>query len=400
VASVLLIYVAGAFMLTQMMGIKRVLEGILIAPVGVAAAYYAAREPRQLTDPLVLFVGVKTVCEIAWRAEFVWILDNVATLFALVVIQSAPRRSIETGVKILVAIATTFAVMALIQLLALFLYPDLDKFALIVSDQGVLLNDVRHPIAVLGLVSDEKYSVLGHEVARMRSFAMEPSLNLVYFMLPAMLAYFVESRLCWWLGSAVVVYCVLSLSGSIFMAIGFAGLWWCLLHVVSVRVALLYGLPATMTAYLMVIKTQGVLPFFAGMTFLSQYGDEFRKGESLKVRTMGASQSLDIALVSPFGNAGHADVPGPLFVNSAIEAGWLGVVFLIVYLARTARQLNLLSRRHPTQSAVGIGTLLLLGTMSAVIVFNDYQMSNYAGVVMLALLYRMLLLRNAESNAQ
>jgi hypothetical protein len=135
------------------------------------------------------------------------------------------------------------------------------------------------------------------------------------------------------------------------------------------------------------------------MTFLSQYGDAFHKTDSLTNRTLGAGRGLDIALSSPFGYVSHADLPGPFFVNSAIEAGWLGVVFLVVYLARTARQLGLLTSHYPRMSAVGIGTLLLLGTMSTVIVFNDYQMSNYAGLVLLGLLYRLLLIRNEEIGA-
>jgi hypothetical protein len=140
----------------------------------------------------------------------------------------------------------------------------------------------------------------------------------------------------------------------------------------------------------------GVLPLYAGMTALSEYGDVFHKGQSLTDRSAGAVRNLDLALSSPLGYATHADLPGPFLVNSAVEAGWIGVAFLLIFLAKTASQLDLLNRRLGSERAVRTGILVFLGALSTVMVFNDYQMSNYAGLLLLGLLYRMFRIRNDE----
>ena len=57
-------------------------------------------------------------------------------------------------------------------------------------------------------------------------------------------------------------------------------------------------------------------------------------------RTAGAVVHMDAALAAPFGSATISDLPGPWLVNSALAAGWLGVLLLVWFLSQLGRQLD------------------------------------------------------------
>jgi hypothetical protein len=399
VAAALLVYVSGSFVVTQLIGLKRPLEALLIVPLAFASSYYWITQPRRLVDGLVGFVLLKTVVEAALRHEWIWILDDLATLLALTVILCAPPRSVELGARAVVAVAALFAAMGVVQWITLFLFPHLDMYALRVSDDDRLMNTVEHPIAVLGLFSEERYTLFGSAVPRLQSFAKEPSLNVLYFLLPACIGFILRSPAAVLASFGLVCFCVLSLSGSIFLSLGFAVIWWLILRIVSLRVAFLWGLPASMMLYLYVLRAFGLEPLFNAISFIARYGDFLNKGESLANRANSASVTFESALSQPFGSLTHPDLPGPWLINSSLEAGWLAVLLLIVFLAKLARQIEILNRRSTRFSSTRCGILLLLGTMATVVVFNDYQMSNYAGLILLGFTYRLAVLRNEHSEA-
>lgn len=398
VAAALLIYVSGSFLVAELLGAKRLAQFVLIVPLSLVAAHYWVSKPGRLLDPLVGFVLVKLATELVFRGEIVWVLDALATLLAITVILSAPESSFRRGATVVVVLAGTFALMALVQGVSLFVWPDLGSYGLQLSEEGTPLNTISHPIAALGIFGEQQYTLFGQDVARLQSFAKEPSLNVVYFLLPASIAFLLGTRTTKFFGVVLVGFCVLSLSGSVYLSLGCAVAWWVVLRVVPMKYALIYGLPALLVLYLYVLRAFGLGPLFDAITFVARYGDFLNKGVSLTTRGNSADVSIDSALASPLGIAVHPDVPGPWLVNASLEAGWLGVLFLLVFLWKLATQLEILNRRTGPVSDARIGSLLLLGAMSTVMVFNDYQMSNYAGVVLLAFLYRLVLIRNEESD--
>ena len=63
-AAALLVSVSGSFVVASILGVKRELEGVLIAPLAMVAAYYWINHPRRSINPLVGFVLVKTIVEL------------------------------------------------------------------------------------------------------------------------------------------------------------------------------------------------------------------------------------------------------------------------------------------------------------------------------------------------
>jgi hypothetical protein len=393
VAAVLLIYVSSSFQMADIFGVKRIAQVLLIAPIGASAAYYLGSRPTLLLHPLALYAIARLATELALRDRASYVLDSVSAVFALSVLICAPARSFETATRVLVTTAGVLALMAILQWLVLAYDPRLNMYVLEPIDEGEIQRSIDHPIALLGLVLPHEYQLGGITVGRMQSFAKEPSLNVVYFMFPACIALMrgTLASVVW--GAIMVMYCVLSLSGSVFLTCAFAGMWWVATFMVPVRVVLPYGMVALMVAYVSALHFSG-LAFLQVLDLASQFGDFLSKSSSASARGAGAVNITDAALISPFGSATTSELPGPWMSNSALTAGWIGVLFLLWFLVKLGRELDTFERFTRPFSPQRLGCVLLLGVLATVIVFNDYQMSNYAGVVLVYVVYRTLQSRN------
>lgn len=393
-AAVVLVYISGSFLLAEVYGVKRVLEIGLTLLVFVGAVRYGIRMRVGMIDPLIAFVALMVGTEILIRGELLYVIDGVSTLFAIVVIYSVPVETFWKGARLLAWMAAILAAMALLQWVLLFISPELGAFRLIVSKEGVIENSVKHPIALLGLFGEQQYTFFGTPVARLQSFALEPSLNVVYFMIPASLAMLTASRRYFVMGVVGLLFCVLSLSGSVFVALAFTFIWWLLLHIVSIRFAFSYGLLLALGGYIFALQRLGLDSMIAGAMYLSQYGDYLGKSTSLSVRGSSATENLAAALGQPFGSATLSDMAGPWLINASLVAGWLGALLIFLTLRNLGASVQKMNVGQPLFSATRLGTLFLLGALSTIVVFNDYQMSHYAGIVMLAIVIRAVRCRN------
>ncbi|HXO65196.1 MAG TPA: hypothetical protein VN882_10895 [Steroidobacteraceae bacterium] len=394
IAAAALVYISGTFLIAEALGIKRPLQAALAVPIVLMGSYYVATRPRQLLNPLLGFVVLKTVAEITLRGTAVDLFDDVATLFGLAAILGASARASARSVRVITVLAGVLAAMAILQWIVLFFQPDLQDELLAIDDEGKVVGGVHHVVALLGLATGEQYTLLGHSVTRLQSFAKEPSLNLVYFLIPSAIAFLRGGTLGMSLGVFMLGFSVLSLSGSVFLSLGFSGAAWLALRVFSVKKVLLWGSLSIFGAYMAALVSGQLKTVLALLETLSQYGDFMSKKMSFTQRAGGAAESLGSFASSPFGAPALPDIPGPWLINGVVMAGWLGGIMLVLFVRQLAIQLDRLDANRGRQLNVRIGILLLIGALTTVIVFNDYQMGNYAGLVLLGILYRMLEAQN------
>jgi hypothetical protein len=395
IAAALLVYVSSSFQLADMFSAKRVMQILLLGPIGAVAAYCVATKPASVINPLVMFAVLKVIVESALRGRASYIIDSVAATLGVIVVFGVPPKSFEVGAKVLVTVSGFLALLAIIQCVILMYSPELSVYVLEPLDEGDIQDSIRHPIALLGLSLHHEYLIAGLPIQRMQSFAKEPSLNVLYFMFPATLA-FLRRSLSWvvW-GSILLLYCVMSLSGSIFLACIFALSWWIVSRLTSVRFALPYGMLLMTTAYLVSLHSSA-LSILHALDYLSQYGDFLNKTSSVTGRGQGAVGNSDLAMYSPLGSVTASDIPGPWFVNATLEAGWIGIVLLFWFLVRMGRELQAFDR-YSARGTQRFAVALMLGVTACVLIFNDYQMGNYAGLVLMSFLYRTIELRNAHT---
>jgi hypothetical protein len=394
IAAASLVYISGTFLIAEALGVKRLLQALLAVPIVLVASYFIAVRARQLLDPLIGFVVLKTIAELAFRGTAVDVFDDIASLFALIVMRGASPRAVATGARLLSGLAGMLALMALAQWLALFLQPDLFDELLTVNDEGKITGTPHHVIALLGLATGETYTLFGHTVSRLQSFGKEPSLNLVYFLIPSAIAFIRGGTAGIFWGCITLSFCVLSLSGSVLLSLAFGGVAWVALRLVSVKKILVWGPLLLLGAYVAALGSGGLSSVVSFISFLSDYGDFMSKEKSFSARAGGAASSLSGVASSPLGSPTLPELPAPWMINGVLLAGWLGAFMLVLFVWRLAKQLDILYANRGRDLSMRAGILILIGTLATVITFNDYQMSNYPGLVLLGLVYRMIEARN------
>lgn len=402
ICSALLFFVMGRFQLTDMLGLKRIFEAILFIPIFVYAVFRLSDFSLKNHVNGLLSVVLITLVTKATYGEFLKVFDNFFALTALYAILSAPRHHVIAGIKSIIILNTFFSLIALLQLGILILFPDLTintQLALLDSGvwttisetQGATVVSSFHPIAFLGLMTSEQLNVLGIQITRMRSFVSEPSLLVIFFMLPAAMGLFLKQK--FWTSCSLIIlfFCILSISGSVQVCIIFAVLYFLLSSFLPTRFLFLWTPLAGMAIMLFIMITLGLELFtnFDMNLSQSENANFLAKGNSLVARGNGLIFGANEALRSPFGSRFGHELPLSVFLGVILNAGWVGAVLLLVFFNKLISRISVLKKEdHSLTSKIGIS--ILFGIICTIFLFNDYAVLNYAGLVLFTFLYRQL----------
>jgi hypothetical protein len=387
----ILVYIMGRFYVAELFNLKRILEIILLIPILAYVVVFAINGIFRLKfDPLIFFVLQLLFNSILFSMDFLRVADLIFSLLALIVIASAPMRSIYTGVKWVIGIATFFSILAIIEWFILLVFPQLSVHAEVVASENGLSSADFHPIMLLGLVTGEEYVLFGFDVTRLRSFASEPSLLNVFFLIPASLSLILNNK--FWRGCGVIIllFCLLSLSGSVFLSLAFSALYFVLSFFLRPKI-LFFFLPITiLSGFLVIIITQGVESFMALNSSIVQYGDFLDKASSFNTRNEGIILAFEAMQKAPFGSAVALDLPAPLFFSAMVKGGVIAVVLILVFIFKLSIRVQAFTKIKQGNMLTKMSIALFFGVICTAITFNDYSMLNYVGLVLLMFFYRLL----------
>lgn len=402
--SCVLIYVMGKFQFTDLLGIKRMMEGVLIAPM---LLYFLIRLPaftlKKHVNPLLGLVILMLMLNLINHMNMLWIFDYLFSIIGIYIVLTVSRENVEFGVKCIVSIATLFALMALFQFVLLLIYPSLaihTKIALdeygnwvtLVPNEGVSIVSSVNPVSFFGLMTYDRINVIGLEFGRMRSFTAEPSLLVVFFLFPASLGFFLNKRFWTKCSLVLVVFCIMSFSGSIHACMVFSFAYVLLSFFFPTRIVFLYFPLAVLVLTLAAFMTIGIETFSEFDTMLgnSDSVDFLAHGNSLVVRANGLIFALNEALNSPFGSKYIREIPVSIFLSTMISAGWIGAVLLFNFFYKLIKRIDLKLKFDSLGLQTKAGAAVLFGVFCTICLFNDYAMLNYTGLVLMIFTYRLL----------
>lgn len=401
---VLLVYVMGQFQLTDIIRMKRVAEGVFIVPMFV----YVLLRLKDFTitrhaNPLLGVVILLFVVGMIFFANPLTASDNLFAMFAIYVLASTSRRNIMGGAKAIVGLATVFSVMALVQFVFVLLYPSLAQYSRVAIENGKFLSMVPgvpgsageisfNPMMLFGLYTGEIFRVAGLEISRMRSFASEPSLLVVYFMFPAAIGFLLPGKNWKYSSIIIVFFCVLSLSGSVQISLAFSLVYFVLSVFLSLRILFFYGPIVIVSILMFILITQGVESIMALDTAFGN-SDSYSflsHGNSTVIRAEGLIIAFKQAISNPLGSPTHKMLPYSILISTALSASWLGVFLLLIFFYRLINNLNKLNKQTGNDFFVKSGIALFFGITCTIFLFNDYAMLAYSGLVVLFLFYRVV----------
>lgn len=221
IAIAILFFTMGQFEFFDMVGGKRLVQGILLAGIVVLGGPVLATRPAYWrSNPLVLLAGAMAVSWVVFASDALSALEMLAAALLVATVFTLPWRYVELLISVLVIVATFFALLALLEFVVLVFRPEL-----VDATVSYLLQPVRggayyvsHPIAYLGLTTGERRSLFGLIVVRLSSFMREPSLVVPYFVLPGVLALTARTAIRW-LALPLFLFSLLCLTGAFYAVV-------------------------------------------------------------------------------------------------------------------------------------------------------------------------------------
>lgn len=387
---VILVYISSAFRLAEIFELKRILQSVLLFPVFWGFLYHFKLKSESIFHPLIVFIFIKLTLEIIWRSNFAFISESLMLIMALFVLNSASYHTIVKGANALIIIATFFAILGLVQWFLFFIQPEYTGNSIELLEDGTLIKGNYEIISYLGFFSTRGWSLFGIPMARHFSFAREPSLVLIFFYFPAVLALLLNKEKFKYYFIILCTYSILSFSGSVFLALFFGFTFWLILRFMSLRVLFPSGILAIMFAYVLFIKANGEAYFLGLSASLGEFNSLFYKTSSISGRTRPVADNFQVMLSSPLGAGSLSHDAGPWLINAGIATGWLGIMCITIFLFRLRLQMDFYQRINKTSNEAKIGISLLIGVLAVFIIFNDYEMTSYSGLVIIMFIQRVL----------
>jgi len=258
--------------------------------------------------------------------------DLAAATLLVGIIVTLERRFLSKVLRILICIAGIFALLGVIEFFILYFNPSLVPDVLLFYQDYYLSNEVmlNNPLSLLGLATGQSYHLFGREITRLRSFASEPSLLILYFMVPGALAFTYRNRIHLW-DYPILLFCVLFLSGSVFLALIFSlmslivlpfGKWY-------PRVSATFPF-LLFIAFLLFLNAFGVQLFISIINFLSGHLDFLEKKRSFTFRANAIVTYVDLALKNPLGYREALTMPAGFLISSVLKSSVFGMIIAAV----------------------------------------------------------------------
>lgn len=381
------IFVFGRFGFFDLLGGKRFLEGVALLVLAVLSPYFVRFGAWR--NSLFALASVILVSELVLRHSVINAADNFAGMLFVLALFALSDRGEELCAKLFIAFAGLFACLGIIQWVILFVSPErVPEVTIFYQDYASTTGGfLEHPLRLLGLASGEQYVLLGNPITRLRSFLSEPSLTLAFFFLPGALALTLSSA--WWLWAVpLLLFPVLALSGSVFLAIALTGVSAPFLYMARRRPAI----GAIFPLFVLLIVSVGVSDSssFASLFGLLQIATAdsasfLDKSHSFAERFTGAQSTFAAVRNSPFGLHEEVTFPVGLLLHAAALAGLMGVLLMVVLLWRLFSDATRAVGNSGLRLRQVLGALIIYGIFFEATIFSSYGFTNGVGILMIGI---------------
>jgi hypothetical protein len=353
--------------------IKRMLQYLMAIPILLVSLYCIYLNSSALLKPFVIFILIKLAVDITTGFQPAFILEGILIFVSLIVLHTLPHSFVEKTIRIWINIAVIFASLALIKIFMGMLNPAfLDNSSLLFLGRSTELVEIG-PISF----------------GRSSSYASEPSLNVLFFLMPAIASLLLNNTIRNNSFVILVSFCLLSFSGSIILSIGVSFFIFPFLKFMrffDLRIFFPYFIFIIFFFYLGILSSIDSNNFSENLDF-SNINNSFNKSVSFEIRALWGAMNVKALLTHPFGlsfaSKEAINIPGPMLVSVGLAGGWISIAIFISFLVKLSNKMYLYRKLNQANTVSNVSTALLIGAMFNFIIFNDYLIINYNGLVIL-----------------
>ena len=386
------VFLSNAFLFIDVFFDRIFLQIILSIPIIIYFFTLFISNKKFKIDGLFVYLFFKLIIEVVLRGNVGFILEIILLLFVIYIITNISESHLNILIKHLSTILTFFASFALLQWFVSFFFTDYIKVSMSLDEHGVLSRGDNNLFTYFGFFSEKQYPFFNHITARHFSFAKEPSLILVYFFFTAVILFLYNKKKFAFNIFILFLFSILSFSGSVFLAILVAFIIFVISYMVPFKFIYPLGVFVLFIFFLLFVTTTGIDIFLIFFSDLGTYNPLLSKTSSISDRILPSIENLLLVFKSPFGTKSTSDATGPWLINIGISTGWIGIILFLFFLVKIGKVMHKYLVNFNTIKRIEVS--LILAPLIVFIIFNDYQMNSYSGILLISLLYRVLQFKN------
>lgn len=385
----LTLFVVGRFGFFDILGLKRLLEVILLVPLGILGILLILRIPSQWFNPFLLLPLSYLVVQVFLDWNTLLIADLLNSILIIGTIIALGASFSDLLLRYLIRISTFFAVLGIIEFIILLLKPSLVSDILLFYDNysGSTVPVIQNALQLLGLSDGTSYHLWGMSVTRLRSFTSEPSLLVGYFLVPGALGLTYRGKFAFF-GLICITFCICSLAGSVFVALCFTGVACLLMLVKSRRLFIIF--PFFMLAFFIWI----LFTHYNELILLTKSSagnyDFLDKTHSADMRFSYIREFIPKAFSSPFGLAEEIHQPLGLLIGGMAKGGVFGFIVILIILVKFYSSLAILLVSNRLYLGQKIGLSIIYGALVTGVLYLDNCFVQMYGFTLLIITYNRL----------
>jgi hypothetical protein len=385
----LTLFVVGRFGFFDILGLKRLVEIMLLLPLGGLGILLLLRIPNQWLNPFLLLPFSYLVVQAVMNWNTLLIADLINSLLIIGTIIALGANFSDLLLRYLIRFATFFAVLGIIEFVILLLKPSLVSQILLFYDNysGSTVPVIQNALQLLGLSDGTSYHLWGMSVTRLRSFTSEPSLLVGYLLVPGALGLTYRGKFAFF-GVICITFCICSLAGSVFVALCFSGLAFFMTFIRSRRLFIIFPF-LILTLFIYILFTH-----FSELILLTKSSagsyDFLDKTNSANMRFSYIREFIPKAFSSPFGVSEEIFQPLGLLVGGMAKGGYIGFFITLLILMKLFSSLAVLLVSNWLRIGQKIGLSIIYGALVTGILYLDNCFVQLYGFTLLLLVYNRL----------
>lgn len=412
-ALIIYLYSTGPFVLFDLLGIRRPLQivvGLFLLSSGAGYAYdgiFNGKKNGQIA--LLAFLGFLFIFK---ERPYLQSLDFFSACYLIWVVKSIPPAIIREFLNGIVNFTVALSAGGILLFVVVAAFPAAADYTnwpdnLYLSTEFSLKN----PLMLLGGVTNESFEFLGLlPVPRIKSFLYEPSLIPLYFMVPAALSLQIKrSKKSFFV---IALFCLLSLSGTFYALLAIALTiivlvryfrsairWSPLVAWLLFAVFLRIYIPPLVVSEFHSDEEKFLMP--VAIQNFTEEGYRSNRGASATIRLAGASWGLDQALKEPL--LGPKNVYSFVFgfyIFTFVNGGLVALVMCTIFATKLFGKISAVLIRATKGTRLEVCCVILSALYLQAFTFSDYGFSSAYGMIIVAVVYRVLCDLEAQPNYQ
>lgn len=386
----LLVLFMDRFGFLDLFGVKRPGEALLFLIICPLAFLFILSNYKIMLSPFVMLPACAGVCTFFFRHDLMVAAQSAVAALVSAFMISMGREFADKTSQMIIYFVFSFSVLGIVEFIWVFINPSLLEYSYVSYTQysGSDQSWINHPILLFGMTTTERYVVSGRIYPRMSSFLSEPGLLATFFLIPAALAFTFKGKVSN-MGWTILIFCIISGSGSVYLALSFAAVTFLVLSQKRVLFSMLFPF-LFLAIFIFWVVVFGRDSLYAAVDYisLSPITPHFmHKYREIRAHVNPIIEAYKWAIDNPLSISSQEFGALGLLLHTYLYYSIIGLLILLYIMIKITSSISRAYNKATLKKTQKFGLILIYADFLTAIVFTAYGLMGIFGFIMMIMIY-------------